>query len=96
MFSKYLVCVPPRNIDAESVTKVLVENIFLTYGLCTTRQSDRGTEFVNELSHSLHHALGIDAIKVCAYTPTSSGAIECVHHILNSMFAKCVSDMQTD
>ena len=96
MFSKYLVCAPLRNKDAESVARCVVDNIILTYGMCTTLMSDRGTEFTADLAQSLYRILRIDHIKVCAYTPTSNGSAERVHRTLNSMLAKCISDTQTN
>ena len=56
-FSKNVIAVPIRSKDAHTVTRCIVENIFLRFSKPFEILSDRGTEFENELAKELYDAL---------------------------------------
>lgn len=45
--SKYLIVIPIANKEAKTVARVLVENVFLNYGLCHSILTDIGTEYIS-------------------------------------------------
>jgi transposase InsO family protein len=47
--SKYVVAVPIRQQDAETVARAFVEKIVLTYGTPQILQSDQGANFISEM-----------------------------------------------
>ena len=57
-FIKFVVAVPIRNKEADTVAKVIVEKIFLPWGACTELLSDCGREFDNALLTEICHLLG--------------------------------------
>ena len=96
VFTKFAVAVPIRNKDAKTVARVMVEHIFLKWGLCLEVLSDLGKEFENELFQEIFNLLGIRKLRSSSYRPQTSGAIESWHRVLNSLLAKIVSENQKD
>jgi transposase InsO family protein len=95
-FSKYAVVVPIRNKEATTVAKVIVDHLFLKWGLCFEILSDQGLEFEASLTRELLQNLGIAKIRTSGYMPSVNGAIEVHHKVLNSMLAKVISETQRD
>ena len=96
VFTKFVVAVPIRNKEAQTVAKVIVERIFLPWGMSTQLLSDCGREFENEILTEICRLLGVHKIRTSGYRPQSNGAIERWHRGFNSMLAKIVSEQQTD
>ena len=95
-FSKFVIAVPIRNKEAHTIAKVIMDHIFLKWGLCFEILTDRGSEFENELSKELYKLLGVNKIRTTAYRPQTNGAIECFHRVMNSLLSKVVKEAQTD
>jgi transposase InsO family protein len=95
-FTKYAIVVPIRNKEATTVAKVIVEHIFLKWGLCFEILSDQGKEFEAELTTELFKLLGIVKLRTSGYSPATNGCIERYHRVLNSLLAKVISENQKD
>ena len=95
-FSKYAVAVPIRNKEASTVANVIVNHIFLKWGLCFEILHDLGKEFEAALLSELLKILGILNLKSSGYRPQTSGSIEVWHKVLNSMLAKVINENQRD
>jgi transposase InsO family protein len=95
-FSKYAIVVPIRNKEATTVAKVIVEHIFLKWGLCFEILSDQGKEFEAELTSELIKLLGVVKLRSTGYQPSTQGSIERYHRTLNSLLAKVISETQKD
>jgi len=93
-FSKFAVVAPIRNKEASTVAKVLVERVFLQWGLCHEILADLGSEFEAELTAELLKLLGIDRLKSSGYRAQTNGACEVYHRTLNSMLAKVIDESQ--
>ena len=96
VFTKFVVAAPIRNKEAQTVAKVIVERIFLVWGLSTELLSDCGKEFENEILTEICKLLGVHKLRTSGYRPQSNGAIERWHRRFNSILAKIVSEQQTD
>ena len=96
VFSRFLVAVPLRDKTAECVARALFEHVILEHGIPFEILSDRGGEFLADVTQELMLILGIHSIKTTSYSPATNGICERTHRTLNSMFAKCVSDSQRD
>jgi transposase InsO family protein len=96
VFSKYLVAVPIREKTAECVARVLMDRVFLVWGLPFEILSDQGTEFMNAVLQELMRLLGVKQIRTSAYAPSTNGVVERTHRCLNSMLSKVISDHQRD
>ena len=95
-FSKFGICVPLHNKEAQTVAKALVEHVFLRFGLAHTLLSDLGKEFECELMAALTYILGITKLRTSGYRPQANAICEIWHRCLNTMFAKCVRPDQRD
>jgi len=73
---KFVVAVPIRNKEADTVAKVIVEKIFLPWGACTELLSDCGREFDNALLTEICQMLGVNKLKTSGYRPQTNGCIE--------------------
>ena len=82
--------VPIHEKTAECVTRVLVDQVFLVWGLPFEILSDQGPEFMNAVVQELMRLLGVKEIRTSAYTPTTNGIIERSHRCLNSMLSKVI------
>ena len=96
VFSRFLVAVPLRDKTAECVARALFEHVILEHGIPFEILSDRGGEFLADVTQELMLILGIHSIKTTSYAPATNGIGERTHRTLNSMFAKCVCDSQRD
>lgn len=95
-FSKYAIAVPIRNKEASTVAKVIVEHILLKWGLCFELLADQGGEFEADLALELYKLLGISKLRTSGYRPSTNGAIEAWHKVLNSLLAKVINEQQRD
>jgi len=95
-FTKYAFAFPVRSHDAVTVTKYLVERVFLVYGVPTQLLSDRGAEFEGFVMTEVCRIMEIDMIRTTSYKPSTNGALERVHRTLNTMLKKIVSEKQRD
>jgi hypothetical protein len=94
--SKYLVAVPIGKLDAETVAKVFVEKIVLTYGMPQTLQTDQGANFVSEVFMNTCKILKINKIQFTAFHLESQGSIERSHRVLAEYLRHYVSEDQTN
>jgi len=70
--------------------------IFLKYGLCHVLLNDQGREFENKILQSISSILGVTKIRTSSYRPQGNAICEVLHRVLNTMFAKCISENQKD
>ncbi len=95
-FSKFAIAIPIRNKEAATVAKVLVEQVFLRWGLCHEILADLGKEFEAELTSELLRLLGVTRLRTSGYRAQTNGACEVYHRTLNSMLAKVIHENQRD
>lgn len=81
--SKFVVCAPMPNKEANCVAKTFVEYFVLLYGIPKTIKSDLGTEFVNEVMKQICEVLRIKHIKSTSYHHETLGGVERMHRVLN-------------
>lgn len=81
--TKYLICIPVENKEAETIAKAIVENIFLIHGPCSTILTDLGTEYCNRIFSEVLKLLEITHTNSTAYHPQTLGGIERSHRTLN-------------
>ena len=96
LFTKWAFAIPCRNHEAQTVARLLVEQVFTIFGPPAQLLSDRGPEFESNLMKELCIGFGIDKIRTTAYKPSTNGAVERFHRTLNSMLGKVISRSQRD
>ena len=95
-FSRWTEAFPIRNQEAATVAKVLVEQVFVRFGVPLQILSDQGPNFESGLFQEMCRLLGIDKVRTSPYQPRTNGMIERWHRTLNSMLGKVVSEGQRD
>ena len=95
-FTRWVEAFPIRNQEAETVAKVLVEQVFCRYGVPMQILSDQGANFESRLFQEMCRLLRIDKLRTTAYKPRTNGLIERWHRVLNTMLAKVVADNHRD
>ena len=76
VFSGWPEAYPLRNKSAESVARVIANELIPRHSTIPILRSDNGREFCNELVDSLSSDLGIQRITCLPYAPQSNGMIE--------------------
>lgn len=81
--SKFLIIVPIENKEANTVAQAIVNNVFLSFGLCHTVLTDMGTEYINQVFTEITKLLNITHLRSTPYHPHTMGTIERSHRTLN-------------
>ncbi|XP_022834877.1 uncharacterized protein LOC111362435 [Spodoptera litura] len=75
---------PLRDVNAETVAKILYTDWICRYGSPVKLTSDQGRQFESSLFRQLLKLLGIERIRTTAYHPQANGAIERFHRTLKA------------
>lgn len=90
MFSRYLTCIPLRNIKTSSIIKALT-NYITNHGIPKNLISDNGSNFTSYEFQDWLKSLGIQHRKTSFYFSRSNGLCEARHLSIKSAIA-CMSD----
>ena len=80
-FSKFLMCYPLKNKNAESILNY-IKNFFITFGPPKIIQTDNGTEFNNLVSKIYYEEINVKHINTSVHYPESNGQVESQHKTL--------------
>jgi len=92
--SKFLITVPLRNKETETVVDALVQEVFMRHSFCKRLLSDLGQEFQSALCQSCLQAVGIQQLRTSSMHPACNSVCERVHCGLHSLLAKAVQREQ--
>jgi transposase InsO family protein len=95
-FTKWAEALPVRNHNAQTVARVLFDNVFCRMGMPVRCLTDQGAEFESTLFQQLCQFMGINKVRTTPYRPSTNAVVERFHRTLNSMLAKVVADHQRD
>jgi len=95
-FTKWVEAFPIRNKEAETVARVLVEQVFCRYGVPIALLSDQGKEVDGKIMHEVCKLLEVDKLRTTPYKPSTNSVLERWHRSLNSMLGKVIQEQQTD
>jgi len=95
-YTKWVEAFPLRNKEAETVAKVLVEQVICRFGCPISMLSDRGKEVDGKIMTEVCKLLNIDKLRTTSYKPSTNAAIERFHRTLNAMLGKVISSHQRD
>lgn len=96
MLSKFVIAVPTRSQDANTIARVFVENVVLKYGAPGSCLSDRGSNFLSEVFKQTCRLLKINKFATSAFRPQSNGSNERNHRVLTEYLRHFISNSQTD
>jgi len=92
--SKFLIAVPLRNKETETVVDALVQEVFMRHAFCSRLLSDLGQEFQSALCQNCLQAVGIQQLRTSSMHPACNSTCERVHGGLHSLLAKAVQREQ--
>lgn len=81
--SKFLVAVPTRTKDANTVARAMFEHFVLIFGPMMELISDQGTEYKNQIVKKLCELVGVEQQFKTAHHHQSIGSIERNHRSFN-------------
>ena len=87
--TKWVEAFPMADQRAETVARLLVENVVCRHGVPEELLSDRGANFLSELMQSVCDLLGMKKVNTSGYHPQTDGLVEKFNSTLISMIAKC-------
>ena len=94
-FTKWAEAFPLRNKEADTIARVLVEQVFTRFGVPLSILSDQGKEVDGKVMQEVCRLFGIEKLRTSAYKP-STNIVERFHRTMNSVLAKMVSSHQKD
>jgi len=94
-FTKYAEAFPIRNHDAETIAKILVEQVFCLYGTPLYLLVAQGNDVDGKLMRAACDLLGIEKLRTSPYK-LSTDQVERLHRTLNMILGKMVSTDQRD
>ena len=95
-FTKWTECFPMQNMEAVTVTKILMNEVIARFGIPDKIHSDQGKQFESNLFKELYEMLQIDKTRTTAYHPQSDGMVERFNRTLVSMIGIFVNDHHSD
>lgn len=87
LFTKWVEAFAVPSIDAETYAKIFVEQIVCRFGPPQRLLSDRGSNFLAQVSNAIYDLLKIKKISTSAYHPQTDGLVERFNHTLADMIA---------
>ena len=87
-FSGWLEAFPTRTAKSREVTRILIQDIILHFGVPATISSDRGPRFISKVVQQISCHLDIDWQLHTPYHPQSSGQVEKMNHLVKQQIVK--------
>lgn len=94
--TKYVVALPVKDKEANTIAKAIVTGFILTYGPMEQIKSDLGTEYKNQIFAEVCNTLKIKQIFATAAHPETVGALERNHKCLNEYLRCFVNENRDD
>ena len=95
-YTRFLIAVPIPHKTAQIIADKIMTHIVFRFGLFREMLTDLGTEFQNDVVHTLCKLLSIDQLRTTSYRPNCNGKVERANRSLHSLMAKVVSTNQRD
>ena len=88
--TKWVEAFPIPDQQAETVARLLVEEVVCRYGAPERLLSDRGSNFMSELIANVCRLLNIEKVNTSGYHPQTDGLVERFHQTLITMLSMYV------
>ena len=94
--TKFAICEPLTNQKAKTIAKVLLEKVFLVYGIPKIIISDRSPTYTGQLLTQLNKLLGIEQRLTVAFRPLADGQSEAYVKTITRMLLNYSNDKQSN
>src|SRR5438093_2067089 len=94
--TKYPECFATEDQKAETVAKILVEEIICRHGAPIKILTDRGANFLSEVMNQVYQLFHIQKVSTSPYHPQTDGMVERFNSTLLNMLAPFVNEKQDD
>ena len=94
--TKWVEAFPTQRQDADTLARLLWDEIVCRYGAPARLLSDQGPAFESQLFQAVAREAGIDKIRTSAYHPQTDGQVERFNHTLEAMLSMFVNRDQSD
>lgn len=95
-FTKWTESFAMPNIEAQTVAKILVEEVFAKLGVPRILHSDQGRQYESNLFQELCALIHIEKTRTLPYHRQSDGMVEQFNRTLATMLSAYVNDHQTN
>ena len=95
-YSKWTESFPMKNMEAETVAKIIVEQVLTRFGVPYAIHSDQGTQFESRLFSEVCKLFGIKKTRTTPYHPKSDGMVERFNKTLATMLSAYVDEHHKD
>ena len=83
---------PIPDKTGETISHLLLEEIFPRYGACLQIVTDNGSEFENRVVNETLAALNVDHVTTSFYHPQSNAKVERFHRTMHDILSKLIDD----
>ena len=94
--TKWCEAFPINSIDAATIARIIVDEIFTRHGAPRTLLTDRGSNFLSSLMKEVCHLLNIKKLNTTAYHPQTDGLVERFNGTLIESISMFCNSHQTD
>ena len=95
-FTKWTEAFPMRNMEAETVASIIVEEVIARFGVPQVIHSDQGKQYESRLFQEMCKVLHITKTRTTAYHPQSDGMVERFNGTLETMLSAYVQENHRD
>jgi transposase InsO family protein len=93
-FTKWTEAFALQNMEAETVARVIMEQVITRFGVPSIIHSDHGRQYESKLFSEMCQMLGIKKTRTTPYHPKSDGMVERFNRTLLSMINTYVQENQ--
>ena len=95
-FSHYIEAFPMQDQTAETIARILVNNIFCKHGMCNELLTDKGSNFLSRLFKSICDHFHIRKVNTTSWHPMSNGQTERGNRSILNMLSAFVNERQAN
>ena len=95
-FTKWIVAVPMKNQEADTVAKKFVKHFVTRHGVPRMVHTDQGSNFESIVFKEICKVLGSEKTRTTAYRPQSDGLVERANRTLQNMLSSYTNSNQND
>ena len=94
--TKYLILVPLKTQQTQSIWNALLNHYIYIFSAPKRILTDRGQSFISELMQRYEEAFKIKHIKTTSFHPQSNGSLERTHTVISDMLKAIQNDNETE